>query len=752
MSSSRKPSGGPGALLIHPRSWQCMWVSITLLGEVERVTFENEETGFRVLRLGRVQGHSQKRVTVVGVLPAVGPGTRVRVSGRIETDARHGERLRADSLVVLAPETVLGVEKYLASGVVPGIGPGFAKRIVKYFGMETLPMLDAASHRLHEVPGLGKARIEKIREGWLEHRALSNILIALQSSGASPGLASRILKHFGERAVTIVQSAPYRLAIEISGVGFKTADTLARAQGLPLDHPERMQAGLLAELEGQADSGHCYLERAELLRRAAEMLVVSEAAVEVGLDGLWAAQRIVIEDDRVFLSRLHRAETRVARRVLELMIAPVRPLPGLAASLQQFERAFGTELAERQREAVHLAAEGKFAIVTGGPGVGKTTIVKAILAVLAGEKLRVALAAPTGRAAKRLTESTGHPAQTIHRLLQVNPRTGSFERNEENPLETDLLIIDEASMIDVRLAESLLLAVPDAARVVLVGDVDQLPSVGPGALLADLIESGVVPVARLDVIFRQVGESGIIQGSHRILRGEPPVGAKDAEGDFFVIGARDPERARDLVVELVSSRIPKRFGFDPRREIQVLTPMHRGEAGTVMLNACLQASLNPSGISVPLGELQLRQGDKVLQTKNDYDKGVFNGDVGEIVAVDPEVGSVVAQFEDEQGSRLVKYERSELLDLRLAYATSIHKSQGSEYPAVVIVFLTSHFVMLSRNLLYTAVTRAKKLCVLVADPRAVRVALGEVRRERRQTWLSARLRDPAEARVLPVVP
>ncbi len=715
-------------------------MSVTLIGEVERVTFENEETGFRVLRLGRVEGLGQrKRITVIGVLPPVGPGTRVRVSGHWETDARHGEQVRADSLVAVAPDTMTGIEKYLASGVVPGLGPGFARRIVNYFGMETLPMLDQASHRLSEVPGLGRARIEKIREGWAEHRALSNVLLALQSSGVSPALAVRIVRHFKERAVSIVQTAPYRLAIEISGVGFKTADAIAQAQGLGPEHPERMQAGVLHEMEGHADAGHCFCQRSELVARAAETLGVGPEHVEGGLDVLWAAGRLVIEDDLVFLARLHRAECRVAERVARLLDAPAQKLPRLEAALARFEQKRRMSLAEAQRHAVKKAAEGKFVVITGGPGVGKTTIVQAILAVLAEERLRLELAAPTGRAAKRLSESTGRRARTLHRLLQINPKTGAFERHEENPLEVDLLIIDEASMIDIRLAESLLRAVPDAARVVLVGDVDQLPSVGPGAVLSDLIESDSVPVARLDVIFRQAGESGIIDGSHRILRGEAPVGADDPNGDFFIIETRDAKKAQELVVQLLAQRIPRRFGFDSRREVQVLTPMHRGDAGTLALNGRLQGELNPTGLSVQAGDWILRIGDKVLQAKNDYDKNVFNGDVGEVVTVDPEAGGVSVQFEDEQGERLVTYEKGELNQLRLAYATSIHKSQGSEYPAVVILFLASHFVMLSRNLLYTAVTRAKKLCVLVADPRALSIALGEVRKEQRKTRLSQRI-------------
>jgi exodeoxyribonuclease V alpha subunit len=663
------------------------------------------------------------------------------VSGRLDRDPRHGERLVAASLVVLAPDTVEGVERYLGSGVVSGIGPVFAKRIVKFFGMDTLAMLDHESHRLAEVPGLGAARIEKIRASWQEHRAISNVLLALQSAGASPALAARIVAHFGERAVQIVQQSPYRLAIELPGVGFQTADAIAQAQGIDRDHPERVQAGVLHELELQAASGHCFTEQAELTARVTELLGVDSGHVLAAIDLLFAKERLIVEGELVFPSRLHRAETAIERRVRRLLGAPTKAVTDFASRLESFEQKNGIVLAGVQKEAVAAAASGKFVVITGGPGVGKTTIVRAILAVLEGRGLRVALAAPTGRAAKRLSESTGQEAVTLHRLLSMNPGTGRFERNEESPLELDLLIVDEASMIDVRLAESLLLAVPDASRVVFVGDVDQLPSVGPGAFLSDLIESGIVPVQRLNVIFRQGEESGIISGSHAILRGEKPRASKSPEGDFFVIEARQPERAKELVLQLVTQRIPSRFGFDPRSEVQVLSPMHRGEAGTRALSEALQDALNPSGKELRMGDLVLREGDKVLQVKNDYDKGVFNGDVGEVLRIDLENLTVQVGFEDDRGSKVVSYQRNDLGQLKLAYAMSIHKSQGSEYPALVIVFLASHFVMLSKNLLYTAVTRAKRLCVLVADPRALSIALGETRRESRRTSLAERLRQ-----------
>ncbi len=709
------------------------------MGEVERVTFENEGTGFRVVRIGKLEGEAasgRTALVVVGSFPAVGPGVRVRVTGRLETDARHGEQLRVESLVVLEPDTLEGLERYLASGVIPGIGPGFAKRIVRAFGLDTLRVLDNEPWRLREVGGLGEGRVAEIRKGWTDQRALSNVMLLLQSQGASTSLAARIVRHYGDRAAEVVQQTPYRLALEVSGVGFKTADRIARSQGIKGDHPERVQAGVVHELGALADSGHVFAPKSLLEERAALMLEVDSAHVATAIDALWASERVVVEDDEVFLARLHRAEKTVAERIDQLRRAPSQPLPLLEAALGDFERQRGIELAPAQRRAVEAAGREKVVVITGGPGVGKTTIVRAVLSVAERSSLRVRLAAPTGRAAKRLAESTGHEASTIHRLLEVDARSGRFQRNVESPLEVDMLIVDEASMIDVALAAALLAALPDHARLVVVGDADQLPSVGPGAFLRDLIDSGEIAVARLDVIFRQAGQSGIVENSHRILRGEEPQGATDPNGDFFVIECRDPERAQSLIEQVVVERIPKRFGLDPKRDVQVLTPMHKGPAGTLVLNRDLQAMLNPSGEGVEVGSVALRVGDKVLQTKNDYDKDVFNGDVGEVVSANAEERKLRVRFDD----REVDYERGDLEALVLAYATSIHKSQGSEYPAVVLPLLTTHFVMLSRNLLYTAVTRAKKLCVLVADPKALGIALGETRKEQRLTRLAERLR------------
>ena len=725
-------------------------MTVTLIGEISRVTFESETTGFRVLQLTVTDGPERgKRLAVVGTLPPIGPGTRVRVSGKLEDDARHGRRVRADSVVVLDPTTLAGIETFLGSGVVPGLGPGFAKRIVRTFGVETLAVLDEKVHRLAEVKGLGAARRERIAAGWLGHRAAAGVLIALEQAGASPALAARVVKHFGDRALSVVQTSPYRLAAEVAGVGFRTADELARKQGLPADHPERVQAGVLHQLGGFADSGHTVSSRTNLVLQATTLLGVESRHTEAAIDVLALSGKLALTGDQVQLERLHRAEKTVALRIARLLAAPAPELPDFDVALAAFERTARVTLAPSQRRAVELAARGKFVTITGGPGVGKTTIVKAILAVLSASRLRIALAAPTGRAARRLTEATGREASTLHRLLEVDPRTGAFQRDAEQPVEVDLLVVDEASMVDIRLAESLLVALPDTARVVLVGDADQLPSVGPGAFLKDIIDSRAVPVATLDVVFRQAEESGIVKSSHLILRGQQPVGSSEPTGDFFIVRASDTARASELVVELVTSRIPRTFGLDPLRDIQVLTPMHRGDVGTTLLNQRLQAALNPSGAERAVGEQVLRVGDKVLQTKNDYERGVFNGELGEITKLDPKDGTLTVRFEGERGSSELTYAGADVFALSLAYATSIHKSQGSEYPAVVIPLCMAHFSLLSRNLLYTAVTRARRLCVLVVEGRALSVALGETRRELRRTRLSAELesavRRPAVA-------
>jgi exodeoxyribonuclease V alpha subunit len=721
---------------------------ITVEGEVERVTFESEASGFRVLRV-TLDGASQP-ISVVGTFPPVGVGSRVRVRGEVIFDKKHGEQIKVSHITELLPSTLIGVERYLGSGNIKGVGPKTAARIVAAFGLETLKVLDEMPERLVEVPSIGKKLREQIANAWRDQRNVRDVMVFLQAHGASPALATRISKRYGDRAIDVVSRQPYRLALDVWGVGFKTADRIAKALGILPDSPQRAQAGVMQALHDATESGHTCATQHELVARAITMLewedsLSSRERAEHAIDALAAGGYVIREGDLLFPPRLHAAETRLAERVLELAHAQGKMLEGAEQAISDFERRAQVELAPEQRDAVRAAASSSLLIVTGGPGVGKTTIVRAILAVLSRAHIDVRLAAPTGRAAKRLSETTGTRATTLHRLLEFEPKRSEFKRNATSPIDAGAIIVDEASMIDLQMGDALFQAVAKGTRVILVGDVDQLPSVGPGAVLRDLIASRAAPTIRLTHIFRQAAESFIVKNAHRINAGELPLSPKESK-DFFVMDRRDPEAARAVIVEMVSSRIPARFGLDSIRDVQVLTPMHRGAAGSVALNEALQAALNPRGPGILRGRTTLRLGDKVMQLRNDYDRDVFNGDVGVITAVNEEEGSLTVRFDD---TRDVPYEAGALDELTLAYACSIHKSQGSEYPAVVIPLLTAHFVMLSRNLLYTAVTRGKRLVVLVTDPRALDLALAEDRRNERRTRLESRLRgevfDAAEA-------
>lgn len=718
---------------------------IALEGEVAVVTYDNPETGFRVLKI-HVPGRKD-RLSVVGVFPRVSPGSRVRIRGVMETDRQHGEQLRAASVTELAPTTLAGIERYLGSGVIKGVGGVTAKRIVDHFKLDTLKVLEEQPERLREVPGLGRTRADALVASWNDQRALRDVMVFLQAHGASVTLANRIFKRYGPKAVTIVSSDPYRLAIDVRGIGFRTADRIAAELGIAKDSPQRMLAALLQALGDAVESGHCFLLAPDLVSRAARF--VSEPgdpadAVMLLEDALRTARgtgQVIAEDEAIYEPRMHETEVRLARRLRALADAEGRVLAGFEAAVAKFEAATGTVLADEQRLAVESAARCPLLIVTGGPGVGKTTIVKAILSVFERAGVVTRLAAPTGRAAKRMSEATGKDAMTLHRLLEFDPKTGTFKRDARNPIAAGAIVVDESSMVDVWMADALTQAVDTGARLVLVGDVDQLPSVGPGSVLRDAIDSGVVPFVRLLKIFRQAEKSLIVQNAHRINAGEEPiVPEKGADADFFMIVRRDADEARATVVDLVTRHIPRRFGLDPVRDVQVLTPMNRGPAGTVALNEALQTALNPGAGGLERGKTTFRVGDKVMQLKNDYDRNVYNGDVGVVKAIDAEEGGLVIAFDDHE----VVYDARALDDVMLAYACTVHKSQGSEYPAVVIPLLTAHFVMLSKNLVYTAVTRGKRLVVLVADPRALRTALaeGEGRRaDQRQTRLAPRLRE-----------
>jgi exodeoxyribonuclease V alpha subunit len=731
----------------------------TVEGTVARVTYENEDSGFRVLRV-EVEGRGDPE-TWVGVGPPAPPGTRVRATGRYQQNPKHGLELKLDTLLVIAPSTIDGIERYLGSGMIPGIGPSYAKRIVEAFGARTLEVLDRAPERLREVAGLGAKRADAVAKAWTDQRAVGAIMIFLQAHGASPALATRIFKRFGPRALDVVSRSPYRLALDVWGVGFKTADRIARSVGVGEDAPERAQAGVLQTLHDLTTRGHVFAERSDLAERAAAMLERDVADVDRAIEALAREGRVRLEPvpsgpslpaplaaadaqgaslEAVYPTELLDAEVRLARRLAALLAARAEIPASLAdEAVATHEARAVVTLAPAQRAAVATAASERVLVITGGPGVGKTTVVRAVLALFDRARLTVRLAAPTGRAAKRMTEATGREAVTLHRLLEFNPKARAFARRLARPIEADAIIVDEASMLDLALADALLQAVGDRARLVLVGDVDQLPSVGPGAVLRDVISSGAVPTVRLSQIFRQAEGSLIVANAHRIHDGLPPESATGPDGEFYVIDRRDPDGAAAAILDLVTKRIPQRFGLDPVRDVQVLTPMHRGPVGAIALNEALQAALNPSGAAVSKAGRTLRVGDKVMQLKNDYDRDVYNGDVGRVASIDPEAREVVVRFDD----RDVVYEESDLDELVLAYATSIHKSQGSEYPCVVVPLSTAHFVMLSRNLVYTAVTRGKRLVVLVADPRAVGLALGETRKEERLTLLAHRLRTAA---------
>jgi exodeoxyribonuclease V alpha subunit len=724
-----------------------------LTGQIELVNFTNAETGFTIARV-RVEGRDHP-VTVVGTLLAPVPGEVLEMEGEFTHHPRFGEQFKVERFTTTVPATVHGIRRYLGSGLIKGLGPVMAGRIVDRFGNETLDVIDRQIERLAEVEGIGPKRIALLSEAWRAQREIREVMLFLQSHGVGTGYAVRIFRRYGGRAAALVRENPYRLATEIEGIGFLTADRIAEKIGFPRDAPMRVAAGILYVLQGLAEEGHVFFPEGALSERVRESLAVGPDLIAEGLRSLAAAQQLVIEaalpdaagaaagERAVFLAGLYRCELQAAAKLKALLEVPARP-PALDAekALAWVERRLAIELSENQREAVRAAAGKKLLVITGGPGTGKTTIVTAILKIFLHLRARVLLAAPTGRAAKRLSEATGQEARTIHRLLEYHPQRGGFQRDEQNPLDGDLLIVDEASMIDTLLAHHLLKAVPPAARLVLVGDVDQLPSVGPGSVLADIIDSGAVPVVRLTDIFRQASRSRIVVNAHRINEGlmpEPGAGAAEDPGqDFFFIEREDPEQALAVILDLVTRRIPRRFGFDPMSEIQVLTPMHRGVVGASNLNRRLQAALNPGEGGVARGELVFRPGDKVMQVRNNYDKEVFNGDIGRIGTVAMDRRELTVLFD----GRELTYDFAELDEIVLAYAVSVHKAQGSEYPAVVFPVLTQHYLLLQRNLLYTAVTRARRLAVIVGTRRALTLALKSTRRTRRFTRLRARLHSP----------
>jgi exodeoxyribonuclease V alpha subunit len=731
----------------------------TLSGIVERIVFRNAETHFTVARLrlddtGRL--FRDELLTVVGPLPGVNIGEMVDVTGEWELHPQHGRHLRVASFQSHAPVSAAGLKRYLGSGVIKGIGPKTAERIVERFGEQTLAVLELEPERLTEVAGISAHKRDAIIAGWAEQHEIRDLMIFLQGHGVSPGLGAKIYRQYGKDSINTIRENPYVLERDVNGVGFKTADALAVRLGVPRDALPRYMTGIKHALSEAANAdGHCYLERDDLLTRAAALLEAPLEALPPALEQLRAEKEVFIEEDHIYLAPFFYAENGTARRLRLLLKAPSRLPPVAEREWEQvfatLEKDLGLHLAERQREAVRTAYRAKVCVLTGGPGVGKTTAIRALLDVLDRRGVDYALAAPTGRAAKRIGEATGRPASTLHRLLEFQPSANDFGYNEHRPLPQRFVIVDEVSMLDVLLAYRLVRAVHAEAHLLLVGDADQLPSVGPGSVFADVLKSEAVPVVRLTELFRQARESAIVVTAHDVNAGVMPSLQPKATSDFFFLRADDPAAAQRLVVDLVARRLPAKYGFDPVRDIQVLAPMYRGPAGVIALNQALQARLNPDpAASVAFGEHTLRTGDKVMQVRNNYDKGaggVFNGDVGRIVDAAREGGSAGLRvvFSDDPDALPVMYEAHELDELTLAYACSIHRAQGSEYPCVVVPLVTQHYLLLQRNLLYTAITRARRLCVLVGDPRALRRAVENDALASRNTGLAERLRGPTLA-------
>jgi exodeoxyribonuclease V alpha subunit len=740
-------------------------------GSVERVTYYNSENGYTVLRLKpdekgmlpfQYASPRHQLVTVVGNLPEVNPGEWLKLTGEWTNHPKHGRQFQARKCEQSLPATAEGVKRYLGSGLVRGIGPVMAERIVDEFGVEALDVIELEPGRLREVPGIGPKRIDGIIEAWEEQRAIKDVMLFLQSHGVSTNLAIKIYKQYGDEALLVVQNTPYKLVQDVYGVGFKTADRIAQALGLEHDSTDRIEAGIAYTLVKMADDGHVYVPEEELEPETEKILAVDVEKISTVMQSLEQSQLIrretltyelksetekdseLKEEKAVYLTPLYFSEVGVAKRLRKLIEHPTSRLTALRAVHVEGSTADkplietvqpGVFLTEQQRMAVHTAINSKVTVLTGGPGTGKTTTLRSLLDLLDQYRLHYALASPTGRAAKRLTEATGRPAKTIHRLLEYNPGEG-FGRGEEDPLEADMIIVDEASMLDLALTHNLLKAISPDSHLLLVGDVDQLPSVGAGDVLRDLIKSGVTAVIRLETIFRQASDSLIISNAHRINQGLMPETPKDTK-DFFLFIKEDSNEAADLLIDIVNQRLPTRFGLDPFDDVQVLSPMYQGSTGVLNLNQKLQHALNPPGKKVEriLNNQTMRVGDKVMQTANNYDKNVYNGDIGRVTEIDPIKQTMTVSID---GAPVV-YDFLEADELMHAFAISVHKSQGSEYPCVVMPVMTQHYMLLQRNLLYTAVTRAKRMVVLVGTRKAIGIAINNNRVSERYTALDWRL-------------
>ena len=702
---------------------------------VERITYQNPENGYSVLKV-KVKGYSDL-VTLVGNLLEVPVGSVLLCRGEWKVDKRYGSQFVAATWEETMPATVYGIEKYLGSGLVKGIGPRFARAIVQRFGTETIDIIETDIERLYEVPNIGRKRVAKIRESWEKQKDIKNVMLFLQGYGVSTAYAAKIYREYGKESIEKVRENPYRLADDIWGIGFKTADGIAAKMGYEKEDPRRCRSGILYTLGQLSDEGHVYAGEEQLVKTAGQLLEAGETAIRDTLAGMLQAEDLILDKDAIYLPPFYHAECGTSRRLRDLAQSTGRSLFDGLFDPSSLTAETGIEYDEVQLAAIRQAVTSKVMVLTGGPGTGKTTTTQGIIAALKKAGLRVLLAAPTGRAAKRMSEATGMEAKTIHRLLEYNPQDG-YKRNDENPLEGDALIVDECSMIDILLMNNLLKAVPVGMRLVFVGDIDQLPSVGAGNVLRDVIDSQRIPVVRLVRIFRQAQKSRIVMNAHTINQGRFPDTSNGRDTDFFFMREDDPERAAETIVRLVKERLPRAYRESPDR-IQVLTPMQRGVVGAANLNLLLQQALNPSGPSLSRGGYTYRQGDRVMQLRNNYDKDVFNGDLGYIREVDTEERTLKVDFD----GKWVEYDVTELDELTLAYATTIHKAQGSEYPIVVMPVLMTHFVMLQRNLIYTGITRAKKICVLLGAAKALAYAVRNVSVLKRNTRLKERLNPSA---------
>jgi len=723
--------------------------TVALSGQVERLTYVDAQSGFTVAQVRMEKAEAP--ATVAGDLMGPAIGTLLHMDGYWVQHPRFGRQFRVVRFEARVPATRQGIEKYLGSGLIEGLGPGFAERIVEKFGEQTLDILEHQIERLREVSGIGAKRLERIRKAWGDQKHIRDVMLFLQSHGIGTALAGRIIRRYGRQTMAVVQVDPYRLAGEMDGIGFLTADRIAAQMGFDAQCAQRIQAGILYVLQELTAEGHVYYPYTDLVLKCQTMLKTDHEPVVRAMATLAAERRLVIEDPdadargfqpnhkSVYLAYHYAGETFIARQLRLLTGSPLlRPQVDAERALVWVQRQLKVELVEQQRLAVAMALKKKVLVITGGPGTGKTTIIQAITRLYQQLRATVLLAAPTGRAAKRISETTGRTAKTLHRLLEYSPMQGSFQRNEKKPLDCELLIVDESSMIDTLLMHHLLKAVPLHATVILVGDVNQLPSVGPGNVLKDIIASNTVPVVTLDKIFRQAQNSRIVVNAHRINAGKMPLLEHTVEedgNDFYFIEQSDADKILEIILQLTAERIPRRFGLDPVDDIQALTPMHRGTLGAENLNRQLQRTLNPQQVYVTRGEQRFQIEDKVMQIRNNYDKEIFNGDIGRISAIDAQAKTLGVRFDE----RTVSYEFAELGDLVLAYAVSIHKAQGSEFPAVVIPVTTQHYVLLQRNLIYTGITRARRLVVLVGTKQAMAMAIKNNSPQRRYTQLDRRL-------------